>query len=364
MSGSQTVQEALEALLVPATAKGLAMLQLLPIDAAELPQYIARARQHVAPSYLPFATFTGAPLAVHLNPDAEIVDSPIVYVGTGSLTPKFVCGGLRDMARGAWLWVAAFFKNDPALLKNATSAVAAAVPNGRDVPEDLWRILREAPEYEPSWWYYDADNSTRDAWLAANVGHPFVRLPTVDFNDPAAALAQLQGLVAPGGGAAPQILAALIAAQRACGVPPSADAIFDVLGAEAWLGGDAVVEARWYPERSGLAPWNVALKAALDAEILQGTPFDPLRGHPEAYSGLDPAGPKLLEEVATGFRDSGRPREELCQLRNAALLGLHISGGYDARLCERVADACDRVRPGSAAAALARAYGAARPGDA
>lgn len=365
MSNSSELQSELARILPGDAARALAQVGLPVIAPEDVVQHIARLTEHSSPSYLPFATFDGSPLAIHLSPGRDVLDSPVVYFSTGSRTPKFVCGNFRDLALGVWLWIAQYFKDRQVVLRSATDALATAIPGARSVPDSLWSLLQTAPDYEPTWWGYGASQETTVAWTLAAVGHPYAELGTVDDKQPGIAAGQLDAYASAHSNAAPQILAALISAQMGAAEPPNQDHIVRVLSAEAWLGDVEVVRAIWMRAEGGLNAWSIALHAALSiGGFLDLTPFAPLVGHGAAYSGKDPRGPKLLVEVADRFASLGNSGGEVCQLRNAAVVSLLTYGAYPKSLCDRIADACDNVSPNALAATCARAYRDAQPSDA
>lgn len=365
MSDILELQVELGTLLPGALLAALGTIGLPGIAADDVEQNIARLARHVSPSYLPFATFDGSPLAIHVSPGVHVAASPVVYIETGSRVPKFVCGRFSDLACGAWLWIAQYHKSKRDVLRAATDSLAAGIPGGRHVPPALWDLLQTAPDYEPTWWGYDPEPTTTRAWTLADVGHPFVDLETVDRDDVDSALAQLIAYITRHPDAAPEILAALVAAQVATGQSPSREHLLRVLSAEAWLGGGEVVRGVWKDTGCGLTEWDSTLKIALAGTgALDGTPFAPLMNHPNTYSGKDKHGAALLIEVADRFRGTGDHAAEVRQLRNAAFVSLLAEGRYSTAFCRRVADGCDRVVPDSLAAKIARVYGDADPSKA
>jgi hypothetical protein len=358
LSSFETLERELRGLIPEPASTALSKIQLPTIEPSDLRQQLARLRAHVPPAYLPFATSDGFPLAIHLFPGREVVDSPVVYVGSGSHSPKFVCGRFGDLPRGVWLWVARYHREDPTPFRSAIETLERTIATARPIPSGLWELLQGAPANQPTWWGYRAKETTTRAWLMADVEHPFVRLGDVDSSDPNKALGELQAFVARETSSPPVILSALIAAQLACGETPSLDHILAVLAAEAWLGGEMILRLFWAPLDEGMAAWSIALKAALaQGDFLSSTPFAPLVGHPEVYSGKDKEGPALLEQVAQRFRDGGDHAAEVRQRRNAAFLSLYTRGGYSQKQIQEIGDACERVQPASLAVTLARAYG-------
>jgi hypothetical protein len=287
-----------------------------------------------------------------------LIDSPVVYIASGARVPKFVCARFADLPRGVWLWVARYHREDLASFRSAIETLERIVAGARPVPRTLWDLLESAPDGEPTWLGYGAEETTIRAWLMADVGHPFVKLGDVEHSDDMKAVNELQAFVARETDPAPLILSALIVAQLACGQTPSRDHIFAVLAAEAWLGGEIILRARRARKGQGMAAWSVALEAALaQGDLLSSTPFAPLAGHPQAYSGKDEEGPALLEDVAQGFRDRGDYAAEVRQRRNAAFVSLYTRGGYSQKQIQEIGDACERLQPTSLAVTLARAYG-------
>jgi hypothetical protein len=365
MDNLEALTRELVGLILPSVSDALRQLDLPVIQPGAMRQNIARLRHHVPPAYLPFATFDGSPLAFYLIPGIPMSNSPVTYIATGSRTPRLVCGQFKDLARGAWLWVARYYKKRCDDLRAATNVLAENIAGGRPVPDVLWKILKEAPDYEPTWWSDGASEYTFRAWNAADVGHPFAPYKKVDRLRAENALPHLLELTRGLSNPAPELITGLVAAQVATGQQVAREDLLYVLSAEAWLGGEKIVRGRWSPIEEGLGEWSLALKIALrQPEVLDSTPFEALLGHPETYSGKDPSGNRVLLEVARRFGDAGDHLGELRQLRNAAFVSLIAQGGYSSDLCLAIAAACDRVSLGSSAATLARAYGAVDPADA
>lgn len=365
MNDIQKLYTELEFLIPKASVEALGKIGLPAIAKADLEQNIARLAHHVAPSYLPFATFDGSPLAIHLYPDKEVSTSPVVYIDTSSRTPQLVCDQFNDLPRGAWLWIARYFKDDCDTLRTATNTLASNIRGARSIQPELWDILATAPDYQPTWWGYNPKSATKQAWTIADVGHPFVELETVNKEDANTALAQLLTFMDGHTNPAPEILAGYIAAQVATGKTPSHEYILRILSAEAWLGGEEILKGFWKKTGEGLCEWDGTLKIALGVSgSLVGTPFAPLIGHPDAYSGKDKNGSELLIEAAEHFRNVGDYAGELCQLRNSAFVSLYAKGSYSRSLCERIADACNRIEPNSLAAKLACVYRSVSPNKA
>ena len=107
-----------------------------------------------------------------------------------------------------------------------------------------------------------------------------------------------------------------------------------------------------------MAAWSVALKAALaQGDFLSSTPFAPLVGHPEAYSGTDKEGPALLEEVRNGSTTAGTLRPRFASGGTRPFCRSTRAGRYSQKQIQEIGDACERVQPASLAVTLARAYG-------
>ena len=356
MTNSAKIWNAVDTLLSAKAKAALSDLDIEPVDESSMVHILARLRSHVPPAYLPFATFEGAPLAFHLLPGRELSDSPIVYIGIGSRSPRFVCSSLADLPIGAWLWIAAFFRSRIAQLRQGIDILSQEIEDGRKVPPELWHLLEQAPENEPTWWGYGASRTTTETWTKADVGHPFAELYQLDIENSSKVVPKLQSVFQKTGTAAPQLLSALLTAQEASGEKPDQDVALRLLAAEAWLGGEPALRTDWHFAEDGLGEWSLALKAC-DEETLVGTPFEPLSDHPEVYTGSDPLGPDLLREVSCRFGERGDNITEVRQLRNSAFVSLFVKGNYSADDCNKIAAACDRVSQGSLAQQLTLAFG-------
>jgi hypothetical protein len=355
MSAIGDIWSGCEGVFEPMARRALTEVDVQPLDRRHFRQALAQLREHVPPAYLPFATFDGSPLALHLFPGRALNKSPIVYVGIGSRSPQFVCNELQSLPVGIWLWVAAYYKHRPDALRDATSKLSDSIPNARRVPDALWTILAQAPEGEPTWWGSRPEQATREAWQVGDVGHPFALLSDIDDENADHALEQLQAVTDNEDHPAPQVLSARIAAHLELGRPTERTAVLALLSSEAWLGGEPAFIADWLSAEDGLGEWSRALRAA--AGLLRGTPFERLESHPNTYSGSDPEGPSLLAAVAGDFAARADPAGEVKQLRNSAFVSLFTTRAYDSAACDALANACDRSTPGSPAATLARAYG-------
>ena len=357
MDPRSLVESAVAGLLSARARDVLASIDLPAIDPGSLREYLARLR-FVAPMYLPFATYDGSPLGIHLWPGRPLSTSPIYYVPSDEQGATFVCASQADLPVGLWLWVAQYFKDRQDQLRAALEALQAEIPGGRAVPDELWRILLQAaPEYEPSWWSPGGSEATQRAWRAAKVGHPFVDVPPLDdVEEPERAIAILQPYVDAHPDAAPEIVSALLAAQAQLGTAMDRAMALRVLSAEAERAGQTVFWGPWREYSEGLAEWDVVLRNLPDRRsMLHGTPFALLADAPETYSSRDPGGVARLVAVSEGFRDAGDAAGELRQLRNAAWLAALSDGVVPSELCVRIADSADRLEKDSPAGALARA---------
>jgi hypothetical protein len=350
-----TLRIALTRLFTGDAREALASIGASVIDPASLREYWARLR-FACPAYLPFATYDGSMLAIHLWPERAVEHSPIYYLPHDDQSATFLCATLADLPVGMWLWVARYFKDDPHVLQAALNRVAAAIPDAREVPARLWTILATAPAWEPTRWHTDSTPETREAWQVGAVRHPFADVPRfVELQDPAEVVAVLRPYVTQHPDAAPEIVAALVAAQREGQQPQSAELVLRVLSAEAERGGTTVFTGDWRVTGDGLAEWDSTLRALDDpARTLTRTPFESLA--PDTYARA--GGAARLVEVALGLRARGDAAGELRQLRNAAWVEALTEGEVSTTLCAALAESADRVAPGSLAAAVARACAA------
>lgn len=355
MSHSANILKEVDGLLNANAKAALAELHFETVNGNAFNQILARLRQHVPPSYLPFASFDGAALAFHLFPGRELAQCPIVYIGIGSRSPKFVCRNVADLAIGAWLWVAPFFQNRVDTFRSAINTLCNEIAIARPVPPELWQLLEQAPEGEPTWLGYGASPLTSKAWKIADVGHPFADLYQIDFETPRKLALDLQMMITSQADTTPQLLAALLAAQSACDEKPDQNIALRLLICEAWLGGEPALRTDWHFALDGLGEWSLALKFC-DPETLADTPFESLLGHPDAYSGKDPGSHDLLQIVASAFSEKRDYATEVRQLRNAAFVSLFIFGEYDDDACVKIAAACNRLSTGCSAQQLALAY--------
>jgi hypothetical protein len=269
---------------------------------------------------------------------------------------------MQSFPIGVWLWIAAYYSRRSDLLRKATNTLSDSMPAARRVPDELWTILAEAPEGYPTRLGTKPKQATYNAWRLADVGHPFLPLVGIDDEDAGHALQQLETLTTEQQSAAPQLLSARIAAMINLGLPIERSDIIALLSSEAWLGGEPAFIADWQFAEDGLGEWSRALRAGRG--LLGGTSFERLEAHLETYSGSDPEGPARIAAVASDFAAQGDPAAEVKQLRNAAFVSLFTTRAYDSDACGAIADACDRLTPGSAAATLARAYGEVSPEEA
>ena len=98
MSSIETLGRELRGLIPGPTAEALTKVQLPAVEPSDLRQQLARLRAHVPPAYLPFATFDGFPLAIHLFPGREMANSPVVYIGSGSQASQVRLWTVRGFA--------------------------------------------------------------------------------------------------------------------------------------------------------------------------------------------------------------------------------------------------------------------------
>jgi hypothetical protein len=350
------VRDAIAGLLTDNAREALAALDAPPIDPDSLEEYLARLR-FACPAYLPFATYDGSMIAIHLWPGRAVEQSPIYYLPHDEQSARFLCGALADLPVGMWLWVARYFKERKEELESALNRLRAEIPNAREIPPQLWQILDTAPEFEPTWWSADATPETRQAWKISAVDHPFVDVPSLDgVEEPADAIPILESYLNSHRDAAPEIAAALLAAQREAGEPRDLKLVLRVLSAEAQRGGSTVFEGEWRSTGDGLAEWDSTLRCIeAPGETLRGTPFEPLATAPDTYTGTAAEGPGRLIETAARWHAAGDVNTELRQLRNAAWVQALTEGEVSSDLCAALAESADRVASGALAAALARA---------
>lgn len=347
------IEESLTNLLDVIGRDALQTLLFDPVAPAELNWHIARLSHRVAPAYLPLATDDSGALAVHLWPGRDVAASPLVYIGEDQCQVYYLCDGLHTLPVALWLWVGQYFKRKLSVLREAVAEMSARIPGGRPVPASLWSLLEKAPDYEPTWWYADAEEATTRAWQVAEVGHPFVGVPKPDRRAEAEeAIALLEPFVC--AHREPELVSVLLAAQIDAGqaIDP-ADVLF-VLAAEAWRQSGCLVNGRWRTSGEGLGAWDAVLRHLPDPAILASTPFAPLIDHPAAYSGEDREGPLALGRVAYAFLEQDDPASALRQFRNGLGVAVLALGSYPRQLVRDAASTCDAIASGSLAAALAR----------
>lgn len=339
--------------------EAFASIDVPAIDPGSLSEYLARLR-FASPVYLPFATYDGSSIGIHLWPGRSLDSSPIYYVPSDAQGATFLCAGMVDLPVGLWLWVAQYFKGRKDELRSALEVLRAEIPGGRAVPDELWRILDAAPEYEPTWWSPGESEYTRRAWREARVGHPFVDVPSLEgIEEPEPAIAILQPYVDAHPNAAPESVSALLAAQARLGRALDRTLVLRVLSAEAERAGRTVFDGPWRALGDGLAEYDIVLRSLQDpSATLRGTPFALLAEEGETYSGRNSRGVARLVEVAEDFRNSGEAAGALRQLRNAAWLASLSDGEVSSDLCIRMADSADRIEADSLAGALARSCAA------
>ncbi len=360
MEPIERIEAEVSKVFTPKARAALRSIDVQPIEPGEVPSALFRLRVGGALSYVPFATVDGSAMAIHLWPGRSVERSPIYSLPHGERSAAFVCGTLADLPVGLWLWVARYYKERPETLRAALTDLAASLLGGRAIPAPLWTLLDESPEFEPTWWSADADPTTRRAWELGAVGHPFVGVPDLSAIEEAKeALQILKGHVETHPGAAPEIVAALLAAQAMEGKRQAVDQVLRVLGAEAERGDKTIFEGGWRETGEGLSEWDVTLRNLRSPKkVLKGTAFEPLARDLHAYSASTAEGVALVRGVAERLGATGDFAGMLRQLRNAAWLEAMSSGEDSEELCEAVAECADRVVPDSLAAALARACAA------
>lgn len=354
LTGLARLQDILTRLLVDEARTAMKALDVPSIDPGDLREYLARLRHSVAPAYLPFATYDGSMLVLHLWPGRPPEHSPVLFVSSDDQQATFICNTLTNLPTGLWLWVGRYFDDRQSLLRTALETITTHLPGARPVPEALWPLLEGASL--PTWWELRGSEVTAQAWRLGDVGHPFLDFPSLrPIADKEEALPALQAYVDSHPDAQPELLAALLATQVARGVPRRRDLILKVLSAEAWRGLEPIVPGVWRKSGEGMPEWDSTLRYVEQPEqVLGGTPFEPLIGHPRAYSGQDEQGPQKLVEVSERFRAAGDLEGALRQVRNAAQCEVVTDGSCSEAMCLKVAEACEALEPGSLAAELAR----------
>src|SRR5687767_13242384 len=119
----------------------LERLKITPMLADDYEEYLARLSFHVVPSYLPFASDDSGVFCVYSWPGTATLAGPIVQVPTGGQDPRFVCDSFRTLPAAMWLWVSAYFDEEP--LRRATDELAKAIPEADPVPDVLWNYLQD-----------------------------------------------------------------------------------------------------------------------------------------------------------------------------------------------------------------------------
>jgi hypothetical protein len=344
----------IEDLIARVGSEPFSELLLSVIEPKDLEEYIARLSYYVAPSYLPFLTDDGGTMVVHLWPGRALEESPVLYVPTDEKEARFVCDRFTKLPTALWLWVARYFKDEPDVLRRAIEAVAAGIPGSKRPPDALWTLLKKSPKFTPTLWASDAERYTNQAWMIADVGHPFVDMPKLkESMRPKKALSPLEPFVASRPDS-PELLSVLLATQAEAGIPRRREDILKVLSSEAWRNLSCVIDGWWRKSGSGMCEWDCTLRNIEDPEAMfKGTPFAALIGHPETYSGDVPDGPANLIAVAKAFRKLQDSEGELRQLRNAATLYLIVGEEYPTSLGKVIAKVCDSLSPDSLAAAVA-----------
>ncbi len=348
MSGSDQLRKEFDD-FVQLVGKPLERLKITSLSGSDLDEFIARVSFHVPPSYLPFASDDSGIFCLYTWPGIEILASPIVQVPSDSHEPRFLCDSPRTFPAAIWLWVSAYFDDDAELLRSATGELANAIAQAKSVPAALWNYLQDGPVR-----WSASKESSNEAWRAAGVGHPFAGMPTLTFSTKVDTALPLLNAFMQQEERMPQVVAMYLATLAKAGKPrPIAD-ILRVLSAEAWCNWECI-EGLWRVMGKGICEWDCTLRNTEDPEAtFRGTPFEPLIGHPDTYSGEDKDGPKRLLAVADNFHKANDPAGELRQTRNAATLAILTAGEYPLDYAERIATVCDAIEKDSLAAALAR----------
>lgn len=350
MSDATKLREAVCNVLGQVGRGNLQTLLFTPIESGDLDQYIARLSYHIAPSYLPFMTDDGGIMTFHLWPGREVHMSPVTYISNDSQEAQFVCDKLASLPSALWLWVCSYLEDEPEVLRQATDAITASVPDARPVPEALWSFIgQDLVRWDP------LDEYANRAWEIANLGHPFAGVPKLSFEmEPEEALPLLAPFVVSHPNV-PELLSTLLDCQAKAGLTIQTDDSLRVLSSEAWRDFASHLDGRWRYGGQGVCEWDCTLRNLENLSgVLSSTPFESLIGHPDTYSGNDEEGSRLLVAVADAFRSLGDREGELRQLRNAATVSLITSGEYPTDLALRIAEVCDAISPDSLAAAVAR----------
>jgi hypothetical protein len=336
--------------LVEMIGRPLKDLHISPVALDDQEEYLARLSFHVPPSYIPVASDDSGVFAIALWPGRDLLISPVVYVAHDEQGASFLCDPLQALPPAIWLWVSGYMKNDPDTLRRATNILTTTIPDGRSVKEGLWRFLARGP----SRWDFKSEQAN-EGWAIADVGHPFAGVPPVNLMmEVDKALPLLESFVKARRNQ-PEVLAMYLAAKSKAGQPRHREDILSVLSAEAWRELGCMLRGFWRESGRGICEWDCTLKHTEDPEAtFRGTPFEPLIGYPDTYSGEDKEGPTRLLAVADNFHKANDPAGELRQVRNAATLAILIAGEYPLDYAERIASVCDAIEKDSLAAAIAR----------
>ncbi len=281
---------------------------------ADLPSAL-RSVRGLASSYLPFATTGDMTLALHLWPGRELFRSPVVMLSHGSAA--YLADSLPGLPTALFLCEFRNARQDDELdgLRLKTEALCSAIPDSRPPSRSLLNYLASA-DPAPRMWTPRANSSTARAWVLARVGHPFAALPRlpVDIDSRKEGLRCLTDFDR----SVPELVSLHLAIVRTPGDPDRAEEALQVLGAEAWRNQASFVEDPEYRmEGSGIVEWDCTLKHMRNpAKVLSSTVFEPLIGHPLAYSSA-PDGPAALLEVAALAERRGDLALALRQVRNA-----------------------------------------------
>lgn len=350
MSDRNQLYEAIDQILELVSRDSLRTLFFQPIETTEYEEFLARLSCHVAPSYLPFATDDSGILVAHLQPDRELINSPILYVPDDDQTARFMCDSFASFPSAIWLWVCTYFKTEPDTLRQATEEMVSKIPNAQPLSERLWSFL----DQDPVRWSAKSD-AANQAWSIANVGHPFAGMPRISIiTKPQEALALLEEFLYERIDI-PEVLSVLLAIRVKLDLPNQPSDILKILLAEAWRDIGGYLTGRWRCNGRGISEWDSTLISLNNRnEVFKDTPFEILSNFPNTYSGEDKNGSYRLLNVAREFEKSGQRKEELCQLRNTATLSLLTLGEYSPELCHTIANCCEAISINSLAAVVAR----------
>lgn len=354
MNEKAVIENALTMYLEQIGSSTLSELSFAPVTGNELDWYLVRMGQIVPPAYLPFAADDNGILGIHLWPGRALSQSPIVYIDTDEPNVSFVCENLRLLPTGMWLWVARYYKEEADILRQNIEKMTDQINNAYRVPEALWTLLVNSPDYEPTWWTPDCESYTEEAWQLANVGHPFVGLPKIDFfAEPDEALSQLRSFVMKR--REPELVSIFVAAQLSNGVLPDREDVLAVLSAEIWRGSKCLLDGLWRMSGEGICAWDAVLSHLPAPEtFLHNTPFAALGQYPDTYRGSRKDDPLRLAQIGQIFREMQDQASALRQLRNSMLLATLALGQFPRELALIAAATCDAIEVGSLAAAVAR----------